>query len=398
MPTHRLDPLFLSDLDGLRALRRHLHAHPELSWQEQGTQHVLRAQLAGLGLAPRDIAGTGLVVDTRPDLPVSVALRADLDALPIREETGLPYASAIPGCMHACGHDGHMAILVGVARALVRAAAAVNVRLIFQPAEEGGPGAARVVREGALEGVPEIYGLHNWPALATGSAAVAEGPVMAASRIFDATFRGRGGHGSQPQLTADPILAAAQFVTAAQAVVSRMVHPLAPAVVSFGSVHGGTRGNIIPDEVHLKGTLRALDDALVAEMEARLRAHARAAGEPLGVQSEVSFSVPYPVTFNGPAGVARVRRAIEAGAEPWAGPTPFPCLAAEDFSLYLERVPGAYFFLGSGRPDGSSPGLHRADYDFDDEAVPVGIRLFLLLVEATSGVALLPLPEPPEAP
>ncbi|MFH1466018.1 MAG: M20 family metallopeptidase [Pseudomonadota bacterium] len=397
MPPHRLDPLFHADLDGLRTLRRHLHANPELSWEEQGTQHVLRTQLEGLGFEPRVIAGTGLVVDTRPDLPVAVALRADIDALPMQEETGLPYASVVPGCMHACGHDGHMAILVGVARALARAAAPVNARLIFQPAEEGGLGAARVIREGALEGVPEIYGLHNWPALPTGTAAVAQGPVMGASRLFEAVFHGRGGHGSQPQVTADPILAAAHFVTTAQAVVSRLVHPLDPAVVSFGAVQGGTKGNIIPDTVRLLGTLRCLDDALMERMEARLQVHARAAAEPLGVRAELSFHAPYPATVNGPAGAARVRQVIAAGAQPWEGPSPFPCMGAEDFALYLQQLPGAYFFLGSGHPDGSSPGIHRADYDFDDEAVPVGIRLFLLLVEAIAGIALSLPSEPAEA-
>jgi amidohydrolase len=388
MSSHRLDALFAHDLPGLRTLRQHLHANPELSWQEHATQAVLHAQLEGLGLAPRAIAGTGLVVDTRPELPVSLALRADMDALPMAEETGLAYSSCNPGCMHACGHDGHMTVLIGVARALVASAAPVNVRLFFQPAEEGGLGADRMIREGVLEGVPEVYGLHNWPALATGTAAVTEGPVMAASRLFEASFVGLGGHGSQPQVVRDPIVAAAQFVLSAQTVVSRMVHPLEPAVVSFGSVQGGTKGNIIPDRVELAGTLRTLDDDLMERIQARLLSLARGAAEPCGVLAELRFLSPYPATVNQALGAQRVQRAISAVARPHTGPSPFPCMGAEDFSLYLLERPGAFFFLGSGRPDGSTPGVHNAGYDFDDDALPVGIRVFLHIVEQVSGQAL----------
>ena len=390
MNAHRLDALFASDLPGLRSLRQHLHSLPELAWQEHNTQHVLRTQLEGLGLAPRAIAGTGLVVDTRPDLPVALALRADIDALPMAEETGLEYSSVNPGCMHACGHDGHMSVLIGVARALVKAAAPVNVRLFFQPAEEGGLGAERMIREGALEGVPEVYGLHNWPQLTTGTAAVTTGPVMAGSRLLQATFTGLGGHGSQPQVVRDPIVAAAQFVLSAQTIVSRMVHPLEPAVVSFGSIIGGTKGNIIPDQVVLQGTLRSLDDALMERMMTRLVALGAAAAEPHGVQADLSFHAVYPATVNGELGAQRVQRAIQAVALPHTGPSPFPCMGAEDFSLYLLERPGAFFFLGSGQPDGSSPGVHNAGYDFDDDAVPVGIRVFLQLVEQVAGLALVP--------
>ncbi len=388
MPPHRLDTLFSADLPGLRALRQHLHSLPELAWQEQNTQHVLRTQLEGLGLAPRNIASTGLVVDTRPDLPVALALRADIDALPMAEETGLEYSSCNPGTMHACGHDGHMTVLIGVARALVASGAPVNVRLFFQPAEEGGLGAERMIREGVLEGVPEVYGLHNWPQLPTGVAAVTEGPVMAASRLLEASFTGAGGHGSQPQAVRDPIMAAAQFVVSAQTVVSRLVHPLEPAVVSFGSIRGGTKGNIIPDRVELQGTMRTLDDSLMARMEARMAALACAAGEPLGVQADISFIAPYPATVNGPVGAGRVQLALDDLGCAHAGPSPFPCMGAEDFSLYLLERPGAFFFLGSGGPDCDRPGVHNAGYDFDDAAIPTGVRIFLHIVELVSGVPL----------
>jgi hippurate hydrolase len=167
-----------------------------------------------------------------------------------------------------------------------------------------------------------------------------------------------------------------------------MVHPLEPAVVSFGSVEGGTKGNIIPDRVRLLGTLRALDDALVARMEDRLVRIAEGSAAPLGVRASVSFHAPYPATVNHPGPSARVAAAIADAATPWTGPSPFPCMGAEDFALYLQRVPGAYFFLGSGGPDGAAPGVHRADYDFDDAAIPFGIRVFLRLVEAAAGRGL----------
>jgi hippurate hydrolase len=304
------------------------------------------------------------------------------------EETGLPYSSCVPGCMHACGHDGHMTVLVGVARALMEADAPVNVRLFFQPAEEGGLGAERMIREGVLEGVPEVYGLHNWPQLVTGTAAVIGGAVMAASRLLEVEFVGLGGHGSQPQVVRDPIVAASQFVVSAQTVVSRMVHPLEPAVVSFGSIQGGTKGNIIPDRVVLQGTMRSLDDGLMERMEARLQALAVAAAEPHGVQAHACFLAPYPATVNGPLGAARVQRALEELGCEHRGPSPFPCMGAEDFSLYLLERPGAFFFLGSGKPDGSTPGVHNAGYDFDDDALPVGLRVFLHLVEQVGGVRL----------
>ncbi len=388
MPAHRLDALIEPDLEGLRALRQHLHAHPELGWQEQHTQHVLREQLAGLGLQPRSIAGTGLLVETRPDLPVAMALRADMDALPLQELTGLPYASTIPGCMHACGHDGHMTMVLGAARALLRSQAPVNLRLLFQPAEEGGLGAARMIQEGALEGVPEIYGLHNWTGLPTGSAAVTVGPVMAASNLFSMLFTGQGGHGSQPQAVRDPIVAAAQFVVAAQTVVSRSVHPLQPVVVSFGSIQGGTKGNIIPDQVELRGTIRTLDDDLSLQLRERLLSIARATASTQGVTVDASWEVDYPVTRNAELGAGRVAQAIRAADAVHTGELPFPCMGAEDFSLYLQQRPGAFFFLGSGGPRADAPGVHTATYDFDDRAIAVGVRVFLLLVEQVSGLNL----------
>jgi len=389
MEEHRLDKLFTDRLDDLTALRRELHGMPELCYQERRTQALLKERLRALGLRPRAAADTGLVADTRPELPPALALRADMDGLPLSEETGLPWASCHKGRMHACGHDGHMAILMGTSLALARAQAPVNVRLLFQPAEEGEAGAMAMIRDGALDGVEEIYGLHNWPDLPLGQAAVTDGAVMAACVLFTVDFEGQGGHGSQPQSVRDPIVAAAQFVTGAQNVVARHVHPREAVVISFGSIHGGTTGNIIPDRVRLEGTMRCMSEEVALLAEQRLRAIAESAGAMLGVRAKLDWRPIYPVTRNHPPCARRVRRALrELPGLDESAEDPFPCMGAEDFSFYLQRVPGAFFFLGSGRAEGPNPGVHAATYDFNDDAIVMGVRVFLHLVEQVAGLRL----------
>lgn len=394
MVAHRLDPLFLPDLPTLVDLRHDLHAHPEPGWREHRTRDRILGILEGLGLAPRVVAGTGLVVDTRPGEPVAVALRADMDALELEETGAPPWRSQVPGLMHACGHDGHVAILVGVAGALARARCPANVRLLFQPAEEGGAGARSLVEAGVLEGVPAIFALHNWPGLPAGRVAVRAGPVMAAFTDVNVTFVGRGGHASQPQDLVDPVLTACAFVVAAQSVVARNVHPLQPAVVSFGRIAGGTRGNIIPERVELAGTVRTLDDDVAAAVGVHLRRVAEGVAAAHGARVEFHWRPGYPVTRNGAVGVRAVRAAAAAAFGPGAVvEEPLPSMGAEDFAWYLQQVEGAYFFLGTGR-GGVEPVPHAPDYDFNDDALPLGIRAFLALVEEVAGVALVPPGEP----
>lgn len=380
-------PLPSQDLEDLIRLRHELHAWPEIGFEEHQTSARVRAGLEELGLQPRGTGTTGLVVDTRPDLPVAVALRADMDALPMEETGDVPWRSRRPGFMHGCGHDGHTAILLGTARALVRSGAPVNVRLLFQPAEEGGWGALELLRAGALVGVPEVYGLHNWPTLGFGRVGLRAGAMMAASDRFNVVVRGRGGHGSQPHLGVDPILAAAHVILALQSVVSRRTDPLDATVVSLGSVQGGTTHNVIPEEVRLQGTARALDDGVMERIAGWVAETTRAAATSVGARAEVEWIKGYPVTRNHPVGVARVQRtAVRLFGEGTCTEEGLPSMGAEDMSCYLREVPGAYFFLGSASPDRPGSPLHSPTFDFDDRLLPLAIALLLGIVEDVSGV------------
>ncbi len=382
-------------LDGLiprlTEVRHDIHRHPELGFEEVRTQAQVRAFLESCGLEPRVMAETGLVADivNRPGEPF-VALRADLDALPIHEKTELPYRSVHDGCSHKCGHDGHTAILLGVAAQLAthRHEIPGNVRLVFQPAEEGvrGGGARVMIEEGVLEGVREIYGLHNWPPFAKGEVRVAGGPAMAEVTNVEITVRGVGGHASQPQANKDPILAASLLVTQLQTIVSRNLAPLEGAVVGISTFHSGTVHNVTPSRADLTGTIRTFDDAVGERVRQRVRDLARGIADGFGVQVDLELKKLYPVLVNDhdcAEAVARVGRRV-VGPER-VGPEGVPITGAEDFSYYLRRVPGAYFFLGAGRPGESTPGCHHPDFDFDDDLIDVGVRMFLGLVEDRIG-------------
>lgn len=371
-----------ADIPYLVRLRRWLHARPEVGWQEHGTSRRVGREMEALGLSPVACAETGWMVDTRPGEPVRLALRADMDALPMQEQGEVPWRSRADGVMHACGHDGHMAILVGVARALVRTGAPYNVRLLFQPAEEGGAGGRRMVEEGALKGVPWVFGLHNWPSLSFGKVAVRAGAMMAASDRFEVVFHGLGCHGSQPHRGVDPILAASHFVLALQSIVSRRWDPVDAAVVSLGHIAGGTTFNVIPDTVRVEGTARALSDEGMERICGWVRQMAELAAGLVGGRAHVTWRKGYPVTCNHPGGAERVRRAVgRVLGEGACGEEGLPSMGAEDMSFLLQQVPGAYFFLGTGAPGGDSPGLHASNYDFNDGAIETGVRLFLALAE-----------------
>lgn len=392
MPESSVDPETEALLPRLREIRHDIHRHPELGFEETRTQALVRAWLAEHGYRPRDCAETGLVADLHPadqgkgrDGPC-IALRADLDCLPMQETTDLPYRSVHDGRAHKCGHDGHTTILMGVAARLAALRDRIdgNVRLLFQPAEEGvrGGGARVMVAQGALEGVDEVYGLHNWPPFPRGHVRVRPGAVMAQTHELDITVIGKGGHASEPEVCRDPIVAAAHLVTALQTVVSRGVGKAGGAVVSICHFDAGDTYNVIPERACLQGTVRCFDEAVATRVIERIEEIGRGTATTFGVGVEIAWTPGYPVLLNDPTCAAAVARVAErvVGAER-IGDAGLPLGAGEDFAYLSQAVPGAYFFLGSGDPAGDTPGCHHPDFDFDDRLIPTGIGMFLGLVE-----------------
>lgn len=365
------------------AFRRRLHRRPELLFAVDETAAAVRSELTRLGIAWRPCAGTGTVADLGPARGHRIALRADLDALPLTECTGLPWASEKPGLMHACGHDGHTASLIAAAAWLKLREAELPgpVRLLFQPAEEGGHGAREMVAGGCLDGVDAVFGYHNWPHIPFGRAACPTGPVMAANGEWSATITGKGGHAAAPHQCIDPILAGAHFVTVVQQLVSRQVAPQESAVVTVTCFHGGTADNIIPEAVELVGTVRAgttqQRDALAAKVHQTLDAVCL----PSGATATFSYHPCYPATVNhaATATIARAALAAELGAA-WEWTAGVPLMAAEDFGYYLAEKPGAYLLLGAGREGAAVHGCHSAHFDFNDDLIPVVARLWARIV------------------
>ena len=361
--------------------RRAFHRRPETANNEHETSAALKAFFERLGLPVRRLAGTGLRADL-DGLPGgrTVALRADMDALPLEEEGEKPYRSEIPGACHACGHDGHLAGLMGAAHILAARRDKIRGRVVFlcQPAEELPPGGAGpMIEAGALEGVDGIFGIHLWQTLPTGKIGLVKGPVMAQADNFRITVKGRGGHGSMPQATADPIVAAGHLITALQGIVSRNVDPLKPAVLSFGTIRGGTVYNIIPNEVHLSGTVRAFEPAVQELMKKRLGEITEAVGRAGGVQAFLEYEEGYPPLVNPSASVDFAAQTIEAlwGREVFA---PFaPVMSGEDFSRYLRKAPGAFLFLGIG--DGMPHPHHHPGFDLDERSLPRAAALLAAL-------------------
>lgn len=357
--------------DDLVAWRRDFHRHPELAFHEHRTSRTIQERLREFGIPFKALASTGVraVIEGRPG-GGTVALRADMDALPIQEESAVDYASENPGAMHACGHDGHMAILLGAAKVLAarRESLPGTVVLLFQPSEERLPGGApSMIRDGALEGVDAIFGLHLWQPLASGHVGLAAGPMMAEPDTFELRVTGRGGHAAMPQQTVDPILAAAQTVINVQSIVSRNRAPLTPMVVSFGSIHGGAADNVIPDEVVLKGTVRTLDDAAQTLAERRLREIVTATAATFGATAELAYRRGYPPLVND-AGIFEIVRAVATrvlGADRVRDIE--PVMGGEDFAYYLRQIPGAFVFFGIG----SAPyPHHHPRFDIDESVLP----------------------------
>jgi amidohydrolase len=370
------------------ALRHDLHQHPELMYQEHRTAGIVRGELDRLGIPWRVCAVTGTVGYLARDATgTCIAFRADLDALPLQELTPLPWVSTHDGCMHACGHDGHTASLLAAAAYLKSREAQLPgpVHLLFQPAEEGGHGALRMIEDGALAGVHTIFGYHNWPQLPFGRAACVPGAIFAANGEWSATITGHGGHASSPQLCIDPIVAGATFVTMAQQIVSRQVAPQDAAVVSVTCFHGGTADNIIPESVDLVGTVRAATTALRDELATRTAAVLAAACAPSGARHQFHYRPCYPATVNHPETTARAAEAVRSVLGPDAVAIEgYPVMAAEDFGYYLTRIPGCYLLLGAGRPGCPIETCHSPRFDFNDDLIDVVVRLWAHL----AGVAV----------
>lgn len=365
-----------AERDALVALRRDLHAHPELSWQEHRTAARLEEVLHSLGAAEvKRVAGTGVVARFRgrdPRGPV-VAVRGDIDALPIHEETGLDFASRVPGVMHACGHDVHATWAVGAAMALARHPARGDVLVVLQPAEEVGAGAPAILASGALDGVAAIFGGHVDRRFAVGEVIAEAGPLAASADTFTITLHGRGAHGARPHESADPIVAAAAVITALQTIVARRLDPAAAAVCTVGSVHAGVASNVIPESATLTGTLRAMEPATrqrLADEVARLATGVAAAYD---VRAEVQVERGTPPIVNAPREAEWARRAAVATlGEGSVVPFGITNMGGEDFAFYLERIPGCFLRFGAREPGGDRIAAHSPRFHAAEEVIFVG--------------------------
>ena len=369
--------------------RRHLHAHPELRFDCHQTAAFVAERLRDFGVDEihEGIATTGIVaiIEGQGEGP-TIGLRADMDALPITEETGVPHASTVPGVMHACGHDGHTAMLLGAAKYLSETRRfRGRVALIFQPAEEDGGGGDVMVREGILDrfGIGQVYALHNSPTVALGRFVTTPGPIMAAVDTARVTVNGKGGHGAYPHACIDPIPAMVGMVGALQTIASRNVNPLDEVVVSVTEIHAGTANNIIPETGWFGATIRTFREEVRMQVKHRFEEIVSGQAASYGVTAEVDYELGYPATVNDPdrtdfaVGVARE----VAGAAGVAGDAGRE-MGAEDFSYLLEQRPGCYLFLGQGE----GAGLHHPAYEFNDEAAPFGASFFARLVERAQPV------------
>jgi len=365
----------------ISALRRDIHRQPELGFDTEKTAQKVLDALEGLPLEIQTgVAQNGIVATLagEGEGPV-VGLRADMDALPITEETDLPFASEIEGKMHACGHDGHTSMLVGAAYALSGMRDRLNgtVKFFFQPAEEGGGGGRVMVEEGAADGLDSIFALHLWPGLPFGTVATKAGAIMAAADAFEMEVRGTGGHGAMPHLSADAVVIAAHVVTALQTVVSREVDPVEPAVLTVGEIGAGTAFNVIPEKARLGGTVRTLNEDLRKNMPERIEAIAQGVARGMRADAHLDYTFSYPVTRNNAEVAGHVLRVAgglfgEESVQELANPS----MGAEDFAYFLEKVPGAFVWLGVGR---DVSGLHTPQFAFDEKVLPRGSALLTAL-------------------
>ncbi|MBV8747832.1 MAG: amidohydrolase [Xanthobacteraceae bacterium] len=369
----------------ITAWRRDFHAHPELLYDVHRTAAAVAEKLKGFGCdeVVTGIGRTGVVGVIRGRKPGAkvVGMRADMDALPIEEATSLPYKSTVPGKMHACGHDGHTAMLLGAAKYLAdtRNFAGTAV-MIFQPAEEGGAGAKAMLRDGLFErfGIQEVFGMHNYPGMPVGQFAIRSGPLMASTDSIAIKLEGKGSHAAWPHLGVDPVLVGAQIVTALQAIVARNVDPLEAAVISICVFQAGQADNVIPQQATLRGTVRTLSPAVRELVKARVYAVVEGTAKLHGAKADLSYTPGYPVLVNdeGRAAFAASVAAEVVGNDKVDLNTP-PLMGAEDFAYMLEERPGAFIYVGNG----DSAMLHHPAYDFNDDAIPLGTSYWVRLAE-----------------
>ncbi len=373
--------------DELTALRQDLHANPELGLEEHRTAAIVAEKLESWGIeVHRGIGRTGVVgvVRGRPGNR-AVGLRADMDALPMQEMTGLPYASTVSGKMHACGHDGHTAMLLGAARCLAETRDFDGtVNLIFQPGEEGVGGALAMLEDGLLERFPcdTLFGMHNATGLDVGQYAIGAGPFMAGGAFFDITVHGKGSHGARPEVSIDPVLTACHIAAALQSIVSRNISPRETAVVSVTKVTGGDAYNVIPQSATLSGTARFFSKEVAQQIEAGLKRVAEGIAAGFGATAELDFRLIFAPTINDPGATTAIAdAAAELVGEDKVNRNREPVMGSEDFSFMLEKVPGAYIHVGNG------PGAaaHNPHYNFNDEAIPYGAALYVQVARKALG-------------
>jgi amidohydrolase/hippurate hydrolase len=359
--------------------RRHIHAHPELGMETGETAAFIEKILGEIGIKDvRRCAGTGVAALVRGGNPgPCVGLRADIDALPVTERSGLPFASTVPGKAHACGHDVHAACLLGAARLLYEARDSFNgaVKLIFQPAEETGSGAKSMIADGVLDNpkMKAIFALHVWPELAAGKVAYIRGPVLAGAQGIHITIHGKQGHAAHPHRCIDPVLIAGHIICALQSVISREISPLATGVLTLGKIAGGTAGNIIPDEVVIDGTIRALSPDMGRHILEAARRIVEGTASAMRGSADLTVEHGLPPLVNNDALFDKMQRVFADTFAPGSVETlPEPSMGGEDFALYLEHVPGAFFRLGVGKASGPNFPLHSPDFVVDESGLPMG--------------------------
>ena len=369
--------------------RRDFHQFPELSFQEHRTGDVIADELRSMGLEPKVKVGkTGVTADLKFGNGPVIGLRADMDALPIQETSGLPFSSQNDGVMHACGHDGHMAMLLGAAKALTQKDNQYNgtVRFIFQPAEEGEGGARYMIEDGCLEGIDEIYGIHVWNYQPVGEVGVKDGPVLAAADMFDIKIKGIGGHGAAPQGTVDSVVVASYLVQALQTIVSRNTNPLESTVISIGKINGGNNFNIIADEVSLSGTARAYSEENRNLIKTRMEEIIKGVEKTYNANITFDYKDGYPPTINHVGPTQKVLKASEKVVGDKAG-MPYLSMGGEDFAYYLKEKPGCFFFVGSAPNEQElfETPHHCSHFTMDERALLVGPSIYLNLLDNIMG-------------